>query len=100
MTVLLVRTAVESDKEIRGRLKKELKRLGVSVEEAAEASGIAKGTLDNIMSGRTESMKDIHIQALWRAYPDLRFEYILTDRLSVPPTVYLTKSGDVNIEIQ
>ncbi len=99
MAELLVTNAVKSDPEIRARLKKEFKRLGVSVEEVAEKSGIAKGTLDNIMSGRTDSMKDVHIQAIWQAYPAMRFEYILTDRIEETPTVIVTKVGKVNVEL-
>jgi transcriptional regulator with XRE-family HTH domain len=71
-------TSVKSDPEIRTRLKEEFKRLGVSIEEVADASAIAKGTLDNIMSGRTDSMKDVHLSLLWKAYPSLNILYVLT----------------------
>ena len=76
-------TTVKSDPEIRGRLREEFKRLGLSIEDVAEASGIAKGTLDNIMSGRVESMKDVHLSHLCKAFPDLHITYVLTgDRKS------------------
>jgi transcriptional regulator with XRE-family HTH domain len=72
---------VKSDPEIRRRLRQEFKRIGVSIEEVSIASGIAKGTLDNIMIGRVSSMKDVHLSALCRAYPDLPLLYILTGHL-------------------
>jgi transcriptional regulator with XRE-family HTH domain len=93
---------MKSDPEIRSRLRKEFKRIGVSIEDVALASGIAKGTLDNIMIGRVESMKDVHLKALWQAYPMLRVQYILTGRLEeqLAPSVYIYKSGVVNVEIR
>lgn len=100
MTEQLV-TTVKSDPEIRRRLREEFKRLGVSVEEVAEMSGIAKGTLDNILIGRVESMKDIHLQALCKAYPTLRLIYILTGEeiTDNEPIIYIQKPANIKIEI-
>lgn len=98
----LIVTTVKSDPEIRRRLWDELKRLDVTVEEVADKSGIAKGTLDNIMSGRTESMKDVHLQLLCKAYPTLRLIYVLTGQepIDKTPTIIIHKRGTVNIEIR